>query len=106
MGQSTSLASIPVSVLKGVGPKVVERLEKLGIRSIQDMLFHLPSRYEDRTRIYPIINLMQGMHVTVLGEVENSNVVYGRKRMLLVTISDGSGRITLRFFQFQLSPGQ
>lgn len=100
MAKSTSLASIPTSVLKGVGPKQIERLEKLGIRSIQDMLFHLPARYEDRTRIYPICDLMAGLHVSVQGEVEETNIVYGRKRMMVCTINDGTGRINLRFFTF------
>lgn len=100
MSHSTSLASIPTSQLKGVGPKQVERLQRLGINTIQDMLFHLPSRYEDRTRIYPICNLMPGLHVSVQGEVEHTNIVHGRKRMMVCTISDGSARMNLRFFTF------
>ncbi|MFT4925812.1 MAG: ATP-dependent DNA helicase RecG [Phenylobacterium sp.] len=98
--KSTSLASIPTSVLKGVGPRLVERLAKLNVHSLQDLLFHLPSRYEDRTRIYPIITLLPSTHVSVQGEIEETNVVLGRRRMMLCTINDGSGRLTLRFFNF------
>ncbi len=100
MQHSTSLNSIPTSVLKGVGPKQIERLEKLGIRTIQDMLFHLPARYEDRTRIYPMCDLLPGLHVSVQGHVEHTNIVFGRKRMMVCTISDGSGKVNLRFFTF------
>lgn len=100
MNKSTSLASIPTSVLKGVGPRLVEKLAKLHINNLQDLLFHLPSRYEDRTRIYPIINLLPMTHVSVLGEIEDTNVVLGKRRMMLCTIFDGTGRLTLRFFNF------
>lgn len=98
--QTTKLDSIPVSVLKGVGPKLVEKLSKIGIASIQDLLFHLPSRYEDRTRIYPIINLMPGLHVSVIGEIQANKVILGRKRMMIITINDGTANMNLRFFNF------
>ncbi len=100
MTRSTSLASIPTSVLKGVGPKMIERLAKLNINTIQDLLFHLPARYEDRTRIYAIINLLPMIHVSVQGEIEDTNIVLGKRRMMLCTINDGTGRLTLRFFNF------
>ena len=51
------LAQLPVTELKGVGAKAAEKLAKLAIVSVQDLLFHLPHRYEDRTRIYPIADL-------------------------------------------------
>ncbi len=79
---------------------MAERLEKLGIELVQDFLFHLPLRYQDRTRIYPIGSLNEGQEVLIEGEIENATIVMRRKRMLLCTISDGSGRITLRFFHF------
>ena len=79
---------------------MAERLEKLGIELVQDFLFHLPLRYQDRTRIYPIGSLNVGQEVLIEGEIENATIVMRRKRMLLCTISDGSGRITLRFFHF------
>ena len=52
-----SLSQYPITELKGVGPKMAERLLKLGISTVQDILFHLPLRYEDRTRIYAISEL-------------------------------------------------
>jgi ATP-dependent DNA helicase RecG len=97
---STSLAKLPVSVIKGVGAKVAEKLDKLGIYSLQDILFHLPLRYEDRTRVYAIADLMPLMHGTVLGEVVSSEIQLGKRRSWLVKIKDGSGYLTLRFFHF------
>lgn len=100
MSPHNSLANQSISSIKGVGAKAAERLEKLGIFSIQDILFHLPLRYEDRTRIYAIADLMPLMHGTVLGEVVSSEVQFGKRRSWLVKIKDGSGYLTLRFFHF------
>lgn len=96
----TSLAAVPITTLKGVGPKVAEKLKKLGISSVEDALFHLPLRYEDRSRIYPIASTLPGSHVAVVGQVTSANIQFGRKRMLLVKINDASGSMTLRFFNF------
>ena len=95
-----ALATISVSAIKGVGSKVAEKLAHLGIASVQDVLFHLPLRYEDRTRIYAIADLMPLMHGTVLGEVLSSEIQLGKRRSWLVKIKDGSGVLTLRFFHF------
>ncbi|MGM0594367.1 MAG: ATP-dependent DNA helicase RecG, partial [Pseudomonadota bacterium] len=89
-----------VSQLRGVGPRLAERLENLEIRTVQDLLFHLPLRYQDRTRIHPIGSLRPGDEVQVEGEVQLSEIKFGRRRMLLTRISDGSGSLTLRFFHF------
>ena len=97
---STQLDALPVTLLKGVGPRVAARLERLGIRTVQDVLFHLPMRYEDRTRVVPMGALRHGEHVVVQGEVELAEVRFGRRRSLLVRISDGTGAVTLRFFHF------
>jgi ATP-dependent DNA helicase RecG len=97
---STQLDTLPVTLLKGVGPRVAARLERLGIRTVQDVLFHLPMRYEDRTRVVPMGALRHGEHVVVQGEVELAEVRFGRRRSLLVRISDGTGVVTLRFFHF------
>lgn len=94
------LAHTPITELKGVGSKVAEKLLKLGLISIQDLLFHLPHRYEDRTRVYPIGELMPHLHTSVQGEVMSCDVQFGRKRMLVARISDGTGTVTLRFFHF------
>jgi ATP-dependent DNA helicase RecG len=95
-----NLDALPVTVLKGVGPRVAGRLERLGIRTVQDVLFHLPMRYEDRTRVVPMGALRPGDQAVVQGEVELAEVRFGRRRSLLVRISDGTGSLTLRFFHF------
>ncbi|WP_137165468.1 ATP-dependent DNA helicase RecG [Salinimonas lutimaris] len=106
-----SLAHTPVTALKGVGAKVAEKLAKIGLNTIQDILFHLPSRYEDRTRIYAIDACRPFSHVSIQGEVKSADIQYGKKRMLVVKVSDGTGTITLRFFHFgavqrtMLTPG-
>ncbi len=96
-----------VQTLKGVGPAVATKLEKLGIVNIQDVLFHLPLRYEDRTRIISIGSLQPGQQAVVEGVIEHSEVRFsGRRgrgrsgRTLLCYISDGTGGLLLRFFHF------
>ena len=86
--------------LKGVGPKVAEKLQRLDIHSQLDLLFHLPLRYQDRSRIYPIGSLRPGEERQIQGEIQLSDIKYGRQRMLLCRLSDGTGFITLRFFHF------
>lgn len=101
-----------ITTLKGVGPKVAESLAKLHVHSPLDLLFHLPSRYEDRTRIMPLGDLQAGMATLVCGNVISADVVYRGRRMLICKIEDGTGELTLRFFQFhpnqlkQMVPGQ
>jgi ATP-dependent DNA helicase RecG len=95
-----SLADTPVTTLKGVGAKVAEKLKKLGLVTLQDVIFHLPARYEDRTRIYPMADLHAYLHVSIQGEIMSSDIQYGKRRMLLVKVSDGCGSVTLRFFHF------
>ncbi|MGH8400634.1 MAG: OB-fold nucleic acid binding domain-containing protein, partial [Gammaproteobacteria bacterium] len=96
----TLSALAPVTRLRGVGPQVAERLARLGIHTLSDLLFHLPARYEDRTRITPIGALRPGVPAAIEGEVQLAEIVIRRRRMLLVRISDGTGAITLRFFHF------
>jgi len=94
------LNKIPLSSLKGVGAKVAERLSKIGLNSVEDMLFHLPLHYQDRTRIYPIKDIKDGMQVAVQGEIINCQVQFGKRRILKCKISDGDGIATLNFFHF------
>ena len=96
----SNLAKLPISALKGVGPSMAEKFEKLGLFSVQDLLFHLPLRYEDRTRVTAIRDLIPGVYTNIIGQVTNNQVVLGKRRMLVVTINDGSGSVDLRFFHF------
>lgn len=89
--------------LKGIGPKVAEKLLRLDIHNQQDLLFHLPLRYQDRSHLYPIGSLRAGEERQISGEVQLSEIKYGRRRMLLSRLADGTGFITLRFFHFSNS---
>jgi ATP-dependent DNA helicase RecG len=89
-----------VTTLKGVGSKVAERLEKLGINQVQDLLFHLPLRYQDRTRLQPMGSLILHQEVLVEGTIRISQIKFGRRRSLLCHIEDGTGSLVLRFFHF------
>jgi ATP-dependent DNA helicase RecG len=95
-----SLTDTSVITLKGVGAKVAEKLAKLGLKNLQDVIFHLPLRYEDRTRVYPIADLYAGIHATIVAQVLDAQIKYGRKRMLIVQVSDGTDIVNLRFFHF------
>jgi ATP-dependent DNA helicase RecG len=90
----------PVTSLRGVGPALETTLARLGLHTVQDLLFHLPLRYEDRTRVVPIGALRPGDRAVIEGEVQLAEVVFRRRRALLCRISDGSGSLTLRFFHF------
>lgn len=98
--KKNSLDEMPVTALPGVGPRNAERLARLGVRTVQDVLFHLPLRYQDRTRVTPIGGLRPGGQVVIEGEIDHSEVRFGRRRSLLVQLSDGTGAIVLRFFHF------
>lgn len=97
------LTHTPVTTLKGVGAAMAEKLKKVGIESIQDVLFHLPLRYQDRTRITPIGALRPGQDAVIEGQVMAADVVMGRRRSLIVRLQDGSGAISLRFFHFSFA---
>jgi ATP-dependent DNA helicase RecG len=94
------LEKVPLTALKGVGVKASQRLSKLGLYSVADLLFHLPVHYQDRTRIYPICELKEGMQVSVQGQILSCNVQMGKRSILKCRISDGSGTVTLNFFHF------
>ena len=100
MSAAALLAERPVTALRGVGPALAELLAKLGLHTVQDVLFHLPLRYEDRTRVVPIGTLRNGDRAVIEGEIQLAEVVFRRRRTLLVRIADGTGFVTLRFFHF------
>lgn len=94
------LDKLPLTVLKGVGERFAVTLAKLNLHTVQDVLFHLPLRYLDRTRIIPIGELAAHTSVVIEGTVRRCEVVLGRRRSLLVTLGDDTGQICLRFFHF------
>ena len=90
-----------VTELKGVGPAVADKLAHLGIDSVQDLLFHLPLRYEDRTRRTALGSLRSGQEALVAGQIQASGVRPGRRRSLATVIGDGTGSVTMRQFHFK-----
>ena len=106
------LESTPVTELHGVGPAIAAKLAGLGIETVLDLLFHLPLRYEDRTRIRAIGDLSAGDTALTCGRIESAAVRFGRRRSLVVAIGDGTGTMAMRLFHFnenqrqQLRPGR
>ncbi|KJG25490.1 ATP-dependent DNA helicase RecG [Photobacterium iliopiscarium] len=94
------LNTIALTELAGVGAKMAEKLHKIGLNNVQDVLFHLPLRYEDRTRIWPINRVAPGQFLTVQGEVSHCSIQFGKRKMLTVKIGDTTGSVTLKFFNF------
>jgi len=90
----------PITAMRGVGSALAEKLQRLGVTQVQDLLFVLPLRYEDRTRVWQIGALLPGVRAAVEGEIQLTEVTYRKRRQLLCKISDGSGFLTLRFFYF------
>ena len=97
------LSKISVGALKGVGPKVREKLSKFGIISVEDLLFHLPLRYQDRTKITPIAALQHGDEALIEGTIKLANVVYRGRRSFIIKLEDKTGIATIRFFNFSNS---
>ena len=94
------LDAVPLTALSGVGVAVSAKLSRIGINNLQDLLFHLPIRYEDRTRITPIADLRPEQYATIEGIVQTCEVQFGRRPILTVSLSDGTSKVTLRFFNF------
>jgi len=103
--------SSPLTALRGVGPALAETLSRLGLHKVEDLLFLLPLRYEDRTTLHRLGALRPGMRCLTGGEVLLAETVFRGRRSLLVRIGDGSGQLTLRFFHYsrqqqaQFQPG-
>ncbi|MCB1863849.1 MAG: ATP-dependent DNA helicase RecG [Chromatiales bacterium] len=93
----------PVGSLPRVGPALAKRLARLGLLTDFDLATHLPLRYEDRTRLWPIGSVRPGDTVSVEGVVEHAAVLQRRRRMLIVQIADGTGSLQLRFFHFSVA---
>ena len=86
--------------LPGVGERVATRLLALGLARESDLLFHMPLRFEDRTRITPLNRVRPGTTALVEGRIVHQAIRYGRTRMLTATLADDSGQLSLRLFRF------
>lgn len=93
-------SATPLTRLPGVGPRLAEKLVRLGLHCVEDLPFHLPLRYEDRTRICRIGELGVDSAGLVEGDITASEVVTGRRRRLICRITDGTGSLELVFFHF------
>ncbi len=89
--------SSPVQFLKGVGPERARALAEVGVSTVEDLLYYLPRRYLDRSRVVPIVQLKEGEEVTVVGNVVTVSLVR-RMRRLMVTLHDGTGYLGLVWF--------
>lgn len=89
--------------LKGVGPKSASSLNNLGIFTIPDAVMHLPFRYEDRSFVTPIGDTAYQVPVLIEGEIMKSTVVFRGRRMLFTEIYDGTGKLTMRMFNFAMA---
>lgn len=96
----TVINGIPVTQLRGVGSQKAGRLAKLGIHTVQDLLFHLPLRYQDRTRIIPIRQLRAGDSAVIEVTIMLAQVQMAKRRSLMVQVADDTGNLWLRFFYF------
>jgi ATP-dependent DNA helicase RecG len=94
------LDKLSIGTLRGVGPQLAIKLQKIGLYNIQDLLFHLPLRYIDRTQVTPIGAVQPQTEVVIEGEIRACDTVFGRRRSLVCRIQDHSGTTTLRFFHF------
>ena len=96
----TSREAMAIKELRGVGPQLSQKLSKLGINNLQELLFHLPLRYIDRTKITPIGSLQPLTDVVLEGQIRACDVVFGRRRSLVCKLQDNTGTTVLRFFHF------
>ena len=89
-----------VTQLNGVGPALATKLDKLGLHTVEDLLFHLPSRYQDRTRLIPLHALTPKTACLVEGQIMSSSLQRGRRISLRVSISQNGASLGLRFMHF------
>ena len=98
--QKIEASSLLVSTIKGVGEKLSSTLSKLGIKTIEDLLFHFPVGYQDRTILKKIAELEPNQDFVVQGVIEKVSQTFVPRKMLLVKIKDNTGHLYLRFFYY------
>ena len=86
--------------IQGIGPSIEDKLFSMGIKTVYDILFHLPIRYQDRSKVQPIGSIKKDHFVVIEGEIRVSDIIFNKRRNLLCKIQDKTGTITLRFFNF------
>ena len=91
-----------IIALKQIGPETCKLLANLNIHTIQDLLFHLPSSYQDRTQMRAISTVRNGDQAVVEGSIHFTTITYGLRRNLMCSISDKTGSLILRFYHFNL----
>ncbi|MFK8011852.1 MAG: ATP-dependent DNA helicase RecG [Marinicellaceae bacterium] len=89
--------------LKGIGKKTADKLTVLGINQVIDLLFHLPLRYEDKTKITPIAEIEIGQRALIEGKIVRSYLNKARRPMLVCEIDDGTQTLALKFFNHYYS---
>ena len=92
----------PIQFIKGVGPKKALLLQKLQLTNIEDLLYFLPFRYEDRSQFKKISTLMSGEFGTIIAEVLTAGIIYisRRKRIFEVIFQDETGTTRAKWFRF------
>ena len=92
------LSEIPVSAVPGVGMTKARALRKIGIKTVEDLLYYFPRRYLDRSDIRQIKDLQVGMDATVVGQVVGAEIQRGRRNRFVLTLSDGTGFLQCVWF--------
>lgn len=101
------LAQMSLTSLKGVGEKLLEKCQKLGLSHVQDLLFHLPYRYQNKTQLTPLSQLMPFQEALIEGEIVSHSLTQSKNSSLLLKISDAQGiSLTCRFFHFNTRQAQ
>ena len=92
----------PLQFIKGVGPKRADLLKKINLETVSDALFYLPFRYEDRTQVKKITELVPGETVSFFGKVVDAGTIrIGRRRKIFeALVQDDSGFVRVKWFQF------
>ncbi len=101
---SRQFLSTPVVHLKGVGQRIAEKLAKLNIRTVEDLLYTLPNRYEDRREFRKIAKLRETMHEVFYGEIlacGETSTSRSRRRLYEVIVGDGTGQVVLKWFHYR-----
>ena len=98
--QKIDAASLPITFIKGVGESLASTLKKLGIVTIEDLLFHFPIGYQDRTELNKIAELTPDKEFVIRGSVEKVSQTFVPRKMMLVKVKDNTGHIFLRFFYY------